>query len=129
MVSLANGLSAWAAIVFFKGRWHAVGGIEPDQGLATVHAIGNTPDRFSALSVADDFMRLHGDSTAAQKSKQWLNLSATEKQIQFLKLSPNDLFSMTRYRASCLITFKMFESKIRSIVTNPTPTPTPNVLR
>lgn len=112
MVMIANGLTAWAMCLCFRGRWYALGGKQNELG----KMIGNCPTRFDTLAVADDFLREAGDTTAAKKTKQWLGFPPTEKQLQVLGLDNNMMFSMSRYRASCQITWKFEEKKVRRLL-------------
>lgn len=122
VVSMANGVDAWGAVIFYGGRWWALGGgkVLAEEGGAPYRSLGNHPDRFTALAIADDFMRQYGNRDAARKSKSWLSMPASDNQIKYLGLDPQQAFSMTRYRASCEVTFRMFESRIKKLITTPT---------
>lgn len=108
-VFLANGIKAWAVCLLFRDRWHALGGGDnlPTQSLA------NTPEQFGSMAVADDFLRAHGDRDAARKSKEWLSLPASEKQLQHLGMHAGFAFGMSRYKASCLLTWRFNEKQLR----------------
>jgi len=118
--AMANGIDAWAFIMLYRGRWHALGGgvalAKESLNSPNLKSLGDFPDRLTALGVADDFMRAYGNRDAAKKSKAWLALPPTDTQIKMLKLG--QFSNMTRYRACCLYTFKMFESRIQSIITS-----------
>lgn len=121
VVSIANAIDAWAVILLHgpSMRWHAVGGGKAlaEEGTRPFRSMGNHPDRFTALAIADDFMRQYGNRDAARKSKTWLSLPPTDAQMSFLGLSPEQAFKMTRYRACCDMTWKMNEGRIQKIVT------------
>lgn len=112
IVTIADGMTAWAACVYYKNRWVAVGGVQYNG----VKVLSNSDSRFIAISSADDHMREFGDSNNASKAKTWLSLPATDKQIKELRISPTESFGLNRYRASCQITWKWNQSKIRSLV-------------
>jgi DNA repair protein RadD len=111
LVMIANALTAWAACILVKGRWHAVGWY--DGSADGVVNLANNADRILALGAADDFLRQHGDQSNAKKTKSWLSLPPTDQQLSMLKLDPMTAFSLSRYRASCLLTFKFSEKIIR----------------
>lgn len=110
LVFLANGLTAWAACINLRGRWVSVGA--EDKG--PVHVLSNNAERFVSLAAADDFLRTKGDKSNARKSKSWLSLPASEKQLQTLGLNPFSGFGVNRYRASCLLTWRFNERNIRA---------------
>jgi superfamily II DNA or RNA helicase len=97
---VANGFNAWVCAVSVNDKWHAFGGSKK-KGIQLL-AQG---EKTICLSRCDDFLRLYGDKTAAKKTKRWINEPCTSKQRQQLKLSPTD-FSVTKYRATCLMTWK-----------------------
>lgn len=110
LVVVANGLDAWAAVINYKGNWHAVGGNSKD-GMTNI-AVSH--DRLLALAKADDYMREHGDDDAANKSKRWVNLKPSDKQLEFLGVPPMGAIGISRYRASCMITWKKMERPIQN---------------
>lgn len=109
MVTVANGIDAWAALVNFKGTWCALGGSK-EKG---IRLVGREQERMLALAAADDFLREHGDSTAAKKSKRWLQLPPSDKQLQLLGLSAMSAMGINRYRASCMMTWRFNERGIQ----------------
>lgn len=113
LVLIANGLTAWAVCVLVEDRWHAIGGSEMD-GILN---LANSAERYLAITAADDYLRANGDKTNARKSRSWLSLPATEGQLQQLQLPPMAAISTSRYRASCLLTWKFNEKYIRRKVT------------
>ena len=67
-----------------------------------------------AIAAADDYLRSNGDSDGASKAKRWMKLPASDKQQELLKISQ---YEMNRYQASCALTWKFNEDKIRRKVT------------
>lgn len=112
VVTMANAITAWAAIVHHAGVFYAICGRDADQG---VHLVSKTKDRLQALASADDYLREHGDKDAARKSKRWLHEPASDSQLRYLGNLALD-FSMTKYRASCMLTWAFKEKKIRAKV-------------
>lgn len=100
-VLVAGGMTAEAFLLYRDGFWFAVGKVsnQPARLLYKTH------DKVAALSVANDFMCLNGDKSAAQKTKRWLNNEPTERQCELLDLQW-PCFSINRYRASCMVGFK-----------------------
>lgn len=117
MVMVADAMTAWAFVVHYHGRWHAVAGSK-DSG---THYLTASSDRIIALASADDFMREHGDSEAAQKNRRWLSLPPTDKQLTRLGLSPMEALGISRYRAACLMSWHFSERTIRRILEGSAP--------
>ena len=112
LVSMASAMDAWAVVVAYGGYWHAIGG---GKDIGIVHLADNG-DRLLAMSAADDFLREHGDSDAANKAKRWMTQPPSDKQIQMLGLDPIRSIGMTRYQATCLIQWKWSEKAIRRVL-------------
>lgn len=107
---MASGFSAWAAIFWLGGYWHAVGGFERD-----VQILG-TGERVVMMAVADDFLNERETSESAHKTRRWMNEPASEKQLALLGETARMDFSMTKYRASCLLNFRFNKGRIRQLV-------------
>jgi superfamily II DNA or RNA helicase len=112
LVLVANGMQAWAAVISFGGCFWAVGAVEGQR----VQKLVGSDERMMAISSADDFLRSNGDTSLCRKTRSWLNLPPTQKQLQLLGSSAS-MFNMNRYRASCLLTWNFNENKIRSKIT------------
>jgi hypothetical protein len=106
---VATAFDAWAMCVLFNGQWHALGGAK-ETGIKVLQK----GERMTAIAAADDYLREFGDTDAAGKAKRWLTLSVTDKQAEMMQMKPMDTIGMTRYRASCLLTFKFNERGIRA---------------
>lgn len=109
VVLVATAFDAWAMAVFYQGQWQAIGGAR-EHGIKLLH-VG---EKMMCLSVADDWMREHGDRDAAAKSKRWLHQPATDKQLQHLGVNPLQAVGMTRYQAACHLTWRFNERGVRS---------------
>jgi superfamily II DNA or RNA helicase len=112
LVLVANGMQAWAAVISFGGCFWAVGAVEGQR----LQKLDVSDDKILAISSADDFLRSNGDTSLCRKTRSWLNLPPTQKQIEMLQNGAN-MFNMSRYRASCLLTWKFNEGKIRTKLT------------
>lgn len=114
MVTVANAMTAWSALVMFKDRWHAIGRKEGET--ARLLAVTAPDARAVALAAADDYLREHGDKDAARKTKRWLTEPASEKQLAQLGLAPT-LFGtgVTKYLASCQLTWRFNEREIQRL--------------
>jgi len=112
LVSMANGFDAWAAVISYFGRWHAIGGSN-NHGM---HHLADSADRFIAMAAADDFMRMNGDTQGARKTKRWLHEPCSDKQREHLGLSPLEAMGVTKYEAACRMTWKFSEKAIRRIL-------------
>ena len=110
---LANGFHGWAGIFFLNGAWHAVGGArgEPTRLLS----IG---ERLVALAAADDWLNEHETDESAHKSRRWLREPPTDRQLAHLQPERRSDYSLTRYHASALLTFKFNRNTIRYLIQN-----------
>lgn len=111
-VMMANAMSAWAMLVMYRDRWHAVG--KADKGSAHLLAVGS--DKVAAMASADDFLREHGDKDASRKTKRWLTEPATEKQLSLLGVAGQTFMPITKYLASCQLTWRFNEKDIQRLV-------------
>ena len=107
---MASGFSAWAAIFWLSGYWHAVGGFERN-----VQLLG-MGERTVMMAVADDFLNEHETSESAHKTRRWMNEPASEKQLALLGETARLDFGMTKYRASCLLSFRFNKGRVRQLV-------------
>lgn len=114
-VMIADAIDAWAMIVNYNGRWHAVGGSKAEG----VRAIGDAAEQIMALAVADDFLRTHGDAETANKAKRWITMPPSDKQLELLKLTPMQAMSLgiSRYRASCELSWKFNQNAVKTKLT------------
>lgn len=106
---IATGFDGWAGLFWWEGLWHAIGG---DQN--TVRHLG-VGERTVSLALADDFLNEHEDSDGAHKRKKWLREAASEGQLRILGLPAFDT-SVTKYQASCQITFRKYKRAIIGMV-------------
>jgi superfamily II DNA or RNA helicase len=109
VVLCATAFEAWAMCVFYNGGWHAVSATKT-QG---IRLLANSDERLVCVAAADDFLREHGDMDAARKSKRWLQLPATDKQLEHLRILPKDGIGISRYEAAALLTFSFNERAIK----------------
>jgi DNA repair protein RadD len=112
-VTIANAMSAWACVVQHDGRQYAVGGKDGEMKSTLISV---TDDRLQAIAAADDYLREHGDKDASRKSKRWLHEAPSERQLELLGLDMMSAIGMTKYRATCALTWKWREKLIRSRV-------------
>ena len=101
---MASGFNAWAGVFYDGALWHAVG--RPKARALRRLGIGTKPQ---ALAAADDFLREAETSSAAAKSRRWLNDAATQRQRELLQragphTAPLD-FGISKYAANCQLNF------------------------
>jgi len=114
-VMVASGFNAWAITASSNGKdWVSIGKLKgkPVRRLS----IG---EKIQALAQADDFLRLHEDTDAAQKSRRWLRDQPSFKQLELLdKVGWNAKgdFNLRKYEASCLLNFLWNKSEIEQEV-------------
>jgi hypothetical protein len=112
---MANGFNAWGGAFFLEGRWHAVGGAR--QLPPRLLTMG---DRTVCLAAADDWLNENETDESAHKSRGWLKESATNRQLAYLPPECRLDYSLTRYKASALLTFRFNRGPIRALVLNAT---------
>jgi superfamily II DNA or RNA helicase len=112
IVSIASALDAWAVVVFYNGRWNAIGGGRE----AGVHHLADNGDRLLSMAAADDFLREHGDKDMANKAKRWMAEPPSDKQISMLGIDQMQAMGMTKYHATCLIQWRFSEKAIRRML-------------
>lgn len=112
MVMMANAMSAWAVLVLYRERWHAVGGLERQPAVL----LAVSTDKVAVMASADDYLREHGDKDAARKTKRWLTEPASPKQLLQLGVAPQAFMPKTKYLASCEITWRFKERDIQRLV-------------
>ncbi len=112
---MANGFNAWGGAFFLEGRWHAVGGAK--QLPPRLIAMG---ERSVCLAAADDWLNETETDESAHKSRGWLKESATNRQLAYLPPECRLDYSLTRYKASALLTFRFNRGAIRALVLNAT---------
>ena len=106
---MATGFSAWAGVFYLNCQWFAVGG---GKGLGThLLSIG---ERTLGIAAADDWLNEHESEEAARKSRSWLSQSVTQQQLKYLPTEYQRDFGLTRYQASCLITFRFNKRAIQT---------------
>jgi hypothetical protein len=73
-------------------------------------------DRMVALAAADDWLNTHETDDSASKTRRWLSLPATDKQLSLLPPNYRNDYGLTRYQASTLITFRFNRRAIQQLV-------------
>ncbi len=109
-VRMANGLTAWAGVIKLGEVFSAIGA--PNGGPVTI--ITRTNSKELALAQADDYLRSNGDRANSRKTKSWIKLPPTDAQLKHMADVP--MFGMSRYRASCLLTWRFNESRIKKAI-------------
>ena len=108
---VATGFSAYGALFARNGRYCAIGGLK--DGTTKLLAEG---DRISCLASADDWLNLNETEEAAHKSRGWLRLPPSDKQLQYLP----DAYAgheLTRYSAACVLSLHFNRSRIARALT------------
>ena len=112
---MATGFQGFSMVGKIGDYW--IGIVKAQHGRARVVSIG---DKVQAMAAADDFLREIEDSTAANKSKRWLNQAATPKQKELLRsngvqVSEMD-FSWTKYKAACCLGYYFNRDQIDRLI-------------
>lgn len=108
---IANGFEAWGMTIWYGGEWNAICGAKG----AGIKRIARG-DKLICLSSADDWIRTYEDAKTAHKSRRWLKLPPSDKQLQHLGLGRLHAMGMNRYRASCLLTWRFNERHIQTVL-------------
>ena len=88
-----------------------IGGAQGKQ--ARLLAVG---EEMVCLAAADDWLNTNESDETAHKTRNWLHQPATERQLAYLPAEFRHDFSLTRYQASALLTFRFNRDRIRSLV-------------
>ena len=116
-ICVACAFESWGIALWAFGAWHAIGGSKAD-GIKLLGTFG-PEGRTLAIATADDWLNVHGDKADAGKSRQWLALPPTDKQLALIQMTKQSAFAqgVTRYSAACMITWKLNQKGIRGRVT------------
>ena len=106
---IACAFDAWAIVVRYDSRWIALGGKKGQP----MRVLGDNEDHVLSLLPADDYLREEGNSEDAAKTKRWLSLPPSDRQLELLGLTPMTAMGMTRYRAACSLTWVFNERAIK----------------
>tara|TARA_R110000796_G_scaffold62796_1_gene144795 strand:+ start:41 stop:769 length:729 start_codon:yes stop_codon:yes gene_type:complete len=112
---MATGFNGFSLVGKVGDYWIAI--VKSQTGRARVVSIG---EKVQAMAAADDFLREIEDSTAANKSKRWLNQAASPKQKELLRkngvhVSEMD-FSWTKYKAACCLGYYFNRKQIDQLI-------------
>lgn len=110
-VMIASAFTAWGIVVNYRGRWHAIGGSD-EVGVKHLQNVAGD-QKILALAAADDFIRQYGDTKTARKSKGWMREPATDYQLKILGLDRNSAMGLTKYEATCYLTWRKAEKIVR----------------
>lgn len=113
---MATGFNAWGSVFAHGGTFAAIGGLK--DGTTKLLAVG---DKLACLSSADDWLNMHETEEAAHKSRHWLTLPPTEKQLRYLPVRDRDAGAATRYEAACLLTLKFNRARIERALAGANP--------
>jgi hypothetical protein len=112
---MASGFQGWAGVFHDGTLWHALG--RPRGQAIRPLAVGT---RVQALAAADDFLRMTETSSAAAKSRRWLNDPASMRQIELLQRAGFETsgmdFGLSKYAANCHLNFRWNRAAIRAAV-------------
>ena len=107
---MAVGFNVFAGVFLLNNNWYAVGENEFD---IEILFIGT---KQICLAKADDFLNKYETYENAHKSNKWLNQPASTRQINCLpKIYRND-FSLTKYKAACLLKFHFNKTDIQNLL-------------
>ncbi|MCG3206081.1 MAG: UvrABC system protein B [Elusimicrobia bacterium] len=108
---VATGFNAWAGVFLRDGLWRAVGGTSEEWPRVIY-----TGDRTACLASADDWMNANETEEAAHKSRRWLHYPPTAKQLSYLYQHQAMNTPMTRYEASCALSFYFNQNRINRVL-------------
>ena len=108
---IAAGFEAWGGVFHHHDEWYAVGGRKnsPAQFLTA-------GERVVCFAAADDWINQFESESAAHKTKSWLHQAATEKQLCHLPPEYRNDYSLTRYKASALMTLRFNRQAIKELI-------------
>lgn len=107
---MATGFEAWGCVIYKNGRWWAIGALGKDKPRMLISG-----ERLMCFARADDWLNANEAQDAAHKSKHWLSLPPTPRQMNLLSLRHHHS-EMTRYKASLLINEKINRKRIQDLL-------------
>jgi DNA repair protein RadD len=121
VVTMADAMKSWACVIAYGGRFVALGYVKPEKDAEGAivspeqwRMLADSDTRILALQSADDFLREHGDSDTARKTRAWMSQPPSDKQAVLLGLPAGGMnFGITKYRAMCLLNWKFKERDVR----------------
>jgi superfamily II DNA or RNA helicase len=75
-------------------------------------------EKSMCLAVANDWMNVHVSRDTAHKTKAWLNLTPSSKQLESLPKKCRRDSSLTRYKASALIKLSINSARVYDLIAN-----------
>jgi hypothetical protein len=114
-VMVACGFEAWVSVVSPDGETWTALGKQRGKKMQKL-AIG---ERVNAISVADDFLRMIEQDDAAKKTKRWLTLPISDKQLDHLTrvgYSSSQAMSLSRYSGVCALNFAWSRREIEGMI-------------
>jgi DNA repair protein RadD len=75
-------------------------------------------ERLVCFATADDWLNLYENESTAHKTRSWLHQPATERQLQYLSPAYRHDYSLTRYKASAMMTMQFNRQAIMSAINN-----------
>ena len=120
-VSLACGFASWAGVIRQREFWFAVGGLNRQECLKTGRPyqrcqLLHQGDRAMCLAAANDWQTANEASSNSHKTKVWLGLPPTQKQMDLLDRFQFACPPKNRYHASCQITYGLNFGEISALV-------------
>ena len=106
---MAAGFDVWGYVIHKKGEWFAIGG-----GKSYTPRILARGERMMCFACGDDWLNLNETQDAAFKTKSWLNLPATKKQLY--RLPPQYHQGLTQYKASLLMNENFNRKNIKQLI-------------
>jgi len=107
---MAAGFDVWGFVIHKNGEWFAIG-----SGKSYTPRILAHGERMMCFACGDDWLNLNETQDAAFKTKSWLNLPATKKQLYHL--SPQDHHrGLTKYQASLIMNLQHHRKTIQQLI-------------
>jgi superfamily II DNA or RNA helicase len=108
---MAGGFDVWGVVIHKNGEWFAIGG-----GKAYSPRILARGERMMCFACGDDWLNLNETQDAAYKTKNWLNLPATNKQLYHLSAQYHHR-GLTKYQASLIMNLQHHRKTIQQLIT------------
>ena len=112
---MASGFEGWAGVFHDGTLWHAFG--RPRRSPMRLLSVGT---KVQALAAADDFLRETETSSAAAKSKRWINDPASVRQVELLHKAGHSNsgldFGLSKYAANCHLNFLWNKGSIKAAI-------------
>lgn len=110
-----TGFDAWTGIFSLNDLWYSIGWKK--QCHVRLLSVG---EKNNCIAASNDWMNDNETDRSVTKIKTWLKQNATSQQLRYLPIQYKNNYNLSKYYASCLLSFFFNKKKIKSLIFNDT---------